>query len=264
MSRFFVPEQNIDAEAGTILVTGTDVNHLKNVLRAERGTKLELVNTAGFVFACTVETVGKDKVVCRIDSKEKCPAEPVVPLVLIQGVPKGEKADFLVQKCVELGVTGIIPAVTERTVVKFSGDADREKKRERWQRIATEAAKQSGRGAVPEIAAPVDFKALMKRLEPDWLKIIPYENEEELTLKQVLREYFPEMSGNSEKTEKDGKNEAPKGIYVFIGPEGGFSAGEVKTACENGFIPVTLGKRILRTETAGLAVVACVRYETGD
>ena len=117
---------------------------------------------------------------------------PELPLVLIQGVPKGEKADFLVQKCVELGVTGIIPAVTERTVVKFSGDADREKKRERWQRIATEAAKQSGRGAVPEITKPVDFRDLMGALEPDWLKIIPYENEEERTLRQVLREYFPE------------------------------------------------------------------------
>ena len=255
MSRFFVPEQNIDDAAGTITVTGTDVNHLKNVLRAARGTKIELVNTAGYVFGCTVETVEKDRIVCTIDSKEKSPAEPELPLVLIQGVPKGEKADFLVQKCVELGVTGIIPAVTERTVVKFSGDADREKKRERWQRIATEAAKQSGRGAVPEVAVPADFKDLMKTLEPGWLKIIPYENEDERTLRQVLREYFPEKTGAAE---------APKGIYVFIGPEGGFSAKEVETCCENGFIPVTLGKRILRTETAGLAVVACVRYETGD
>ncbi|MBO7504325.1 MAG: 16S rRNA (uracil(1498)-N(3))-methyltransferase [Clostridia bacterium] len=258
MSRFFVPEQNIDDAAGTVTVTGTDVNHLKNVLRAARGTKIELVNTAGYVFGCTVETVGKDKIVCRIDSKEKCPAEPVVPLVLIQGVPKGEKADFLVQKCVELGVTGIIPAVTERTVVKFSGDADREKKRERWQRIATEAAKQSGRGAVPEITKPADFRDLMGALEPDWLKIIPYENEEERTLKQVLREYFPDMNKST------GDREKPKGIYVFIGPEGGFSAQEVEICRSNGFIPVTLGKRILRTETAGLAVVACVRYETGD
>ncbi len=244
--RFFVPDTNIDREAAKAFITGSDVSHLRTVLRAEPGDALTLCDTAGTVYSCVIKDISKDCITCGITGSEECPSEPKVPVILLQGVPKGEKMEFIIQKCVELGVNGIIPVVTERTVVKFDTKQDAAKKVARWQKIAAEASKQSGRGIVPFIGDVVKFKDVFNVIDGG-LRIIPYENEHEKTLKDVLRERLP----------------ADK-IYLFIGPEGGFSMQEVETSVSEGFTPVTLGTRILRTETAGMATLAAIRYEIGD
>lgn len=244
--RFFVPDTNIDKEAKKAFITGGDVNHLRTVLRAEKGDEITLCDTGGTVYTCAISEITKDRIVCVIISAEDCPSEPSVPVILLQGVPKGEKMEFIIQKCVELGVSGIIPVMTERTVVRFEKKQDADKKVERWQKIAGEAAKQSGRGIVPKIGEVVKFKDLFGELDGG-LRIIPYENEREISLKNILRENLP--------AEK---------IYLFIGPEGGFSLEEVERAAGEGFRPVSLGPRILRTETAGMAALAAIRYELGD
>ena len=244
--RFFVPDANIDRSAGRAFITGTDVNHLRTVLRAAVGEELTLCDTAGVVYSCRISGIAKDRIDCEITGSEKCPSEPAVPVILLQGVPKGEKMEFIIQKCVELGISGIVPVMTERTVVRFDTKQDAEKKVARWQKIAAEASKQSGRGIVPFIGNVVKFKDVFRETDGG-LRIIPYENEHDRTLKALLREKLP----------------ADK-IYVFIGPEGGFSMQEVEACVEEGFTPVTLGNRILRTETAGMATLAAIRYEIGD
>ena len=250
MRRLFLPGKLAD----TVTLTGSDAHHLGYTLRARVGERCVVVDAERAVASMEIVGFTADTVMLRLVERLAADTESPIRLTLAVCLLKSDKMDFVVQKAVELGAAKVQPLESENCVARYDGKKA-EARRERWQRIATEAAKQSGRGAVPEVAVPADFKDLMKTLEPGWLKIIPYENEDERTLRQVLREYFPEKTGAAE---------APKGIYVFIGPEGGFSAKEVETCCENGFIPVTLGKRILRTETAGLAVVACVRYETGD
>lgn len=244
--RFFVPDANIDKEKAKAFITGSDVSHLKTVLRASVGDELTLCDTGGVAYQCTVAEILRDRVVCEIKSSEFCPSEPRVPVILLQGIPKGDKMEFIIQKCVELGVNGIIPVITERTVVKFDTKQDADKKVARWQKIAAEASKQCGRNVIPFIGEVVKLKDVFKETG-DGLRIIPYENEHETTLKQLLKENLP----------------ADK-IYVFIGPEGGFSLQEAETCVKEGFRPVTLGKRILRTETAGMAALAAIRYEIGD
>jgi len=171
--------------------------------------------------------------------------EAKVKITLIQCVPKGDKMDQVVQKCVEIGVTTIIPAISERTVVRIQPDrADR--KVERWRRIAEEAGKQCGRSHVPVVADLATFENAIKSSSPDSLRLIPYELETERSLKSVLEEI------------------KPSSVVLCIGPEGGFSKEEVLLAESHGFVPVTLGRRILRTETAGLVVAACILYHMDE
>jgi len=259
MSRFFVPSDNIIYEGDTpvsIDIIGTDVNHIKNVLRMSEGENILLCDSKGVEYMCIISDITQERIAAKIITVNAVSSEPSVPVFLFQGVPKGDKMELIVQKCVELGISGVIPVVTEHTVVKFGTNADREKKQVRWQRISLEAAKQCGRGIVPSVLVPADFdKAVEMASEgafKDYLKIIPYENEQHVSLRDVLIEKKAEVLGER------------KGICIFIGPEGGFSKKEVERAVEAGFITVTLGKRILRTETAGLATVAAVRYEFGD
>ena len=253
MARFFVDYENINEETGKAFIDGTDVNHVKNVLRKEIGEDLVLCNPSGAAFCCTIEGFAEGRVLCIIKHPISDTAEPRVPVTLYQGVPKSDKMELIVQKCVELGVTKIRPVITSRTIVKFGSEADKQKKTDRWQKIATEAAKQSGREIVPEIGKIIGFsEAVEEAFREGGTIIIPYENERDTTLKSVLREErFAGLTG-------------PERISCFIGPEGGFSEEEIKLAGEKCAIPVTLGKRILRTETAGLAVMAAIRYELGD
>ena len=251
MSRFFVPTDNFSENS--VQITGTDVRHIKNVLRKQAGDVLTLSDSRGRLCEAEIVSLSDEKIVCRIVSEREDDNEPRVPIVLLQGVPKGDKAELIVQKTVELGINAILPVITERTVVRLDSEADREKKSARWQKIAAEAAKQCGRGVIPEVSVAADFKDAVKSVTfgeyANYLKLIPYENETENTLKAELQR---EISNGI------------SGIIIFIGPEGGFSQKEVDFCVENGFRPVTLGKRILRTETAGLMTVAAIRYEIGD
>lgn len=241
MGRFFVlPEQ---IKENTVEITGSDVNHIANVLRHSKGDNI-MISSEGFLYDCTIDEILKDRIVAIINKRTKMDTELNVEVVLYQGLPKGDKMDLIIQKNVELGASLIVPVIMERTIVRIEGK-DVRKRVDRWNRIALEAAKQCGRAKVPEVLPPVFFKEFLKHSKGKF-KIMPYENENELHLKKFF--------GSIEKEED-------LSFDVLIGPEGGISRQEAGEAEESGFIPVTLGKRILRTETASLYVTSCIAYE---
>lgn len=244
MPRFFVsPEQIKD---GRVTITGPDVNHISRVLRLGAGDCLTVLDGLGKAFDAVIEKPGKEEVVCAIRKEFPAGGTPPVRVTLVQGIPKGDKMDLIVQKGTELGVSRVIPLTSQRAVVKLEGDKSH-KRRERWQRIALEAAKQCRRPDVPEVDEPTGWDPVLAGLPPEVVALIPWEEESAESLKEVLLR---------EPTKKE--------IYVFIGPEGGFAPGEVERARARGVRPVTLGPRILRTETAGLAVLTMILYQWGD
>jgi len=241
MHRFFVEIDNINRD--NIIITGEDVLHISKVLRLKVGDEIVICDGQGMDYYAAIEDINKKEVRTRILKKELSKSEPTINVILYQGIPKGAKMDVIIQKCTELGICKIVPVVNARNVVKLSDEKDVRKKVERWQRIAMEAAKQSRRGIIPKIEMPIEYeKALEEAAELD-LAIIPYELEKKNALKEAIH----------------GKNIRYMGI--FIGPEGGYEDEEIAAALEKGIIPVTLGPRILRTETAGSAVLSCIMYE---
>lgn len=242
MSRFFVDRENISETEVTIL--GDDVKHISKVLRLRVGDEILVSDKCKTDYTCTVSEISQGEIKAKICAKSENTAEPPVYITLYQGLPKSDKMDYIVQKCVELGVSEITPVITKRVV---GVPHDSEKKILRWQRIAEEAAKQCGRGIVPVINAPIDFKsAISEMCGNEALNLMPYECESEGKLKDTLTSF-------------NGKN-----INVLIGPEGGFEESEVTLARESGTSTVTLGPRILRTETAPLAVISAIMYACGD
>ena len=242
LPRFFVDKEQVDN--GFINITGDDVKHIKKVLRLREGEAIEICDGAGYDYDCRIKSLSDDLVCAEIESSSENKSEPPIEICVYQGMPKNDKMDYIVQKCVELGVSEIVPVITKRAV---SIPRDAEKKTVRWQRIADEAAKQSGRGKLPTVRNTISFaEAISEMSDEDSLSLMPYECEKEGSLSELLK-----------KTDK-------KKINVFIGPEGGFDESEVKKACEKGMFTVTLGPRILRTETAPLAVCSVIMYELGD
>lgn len=250
MRRFFIDAaQAAKAEKdGIVEITGKDVRHIVNVLRMRTGDCILLSASDGREFEARITGCGEDLVSADVLNVRLNATEPRVPVTLLQGVPKGDKMELIIQKCVELGVTSIVPVMTEHTVVRLS-EAEAEKKRARWQKISEEAAKQCGRGIIPQIGAVTGFeKALRERPEAE-LKLFAYENEEDITLKHRLEQEGASFEGQ---------------LSLLIGPEGGFSLSEAETARKYGFVPVSLGKRILRTETAGIAALSGIRFYFED
>lgn len=245
MRRFFI--DSLQAEkAGTdkiITVRGSDVNHIVNVLRMKKGDGLLFSATDGREFETVISALGPDSVTADVVNVRENSTEPDVCVTLIQGVPKGDKMELIIQKAVELGACAVVPVMTEFTVVKLDG-VDRKKKQVRWQRISEEAAKQCGRGIVPPVTEPVSLNQALRERPDEEIKLFAYENEEELSLKAVLSELGDGFKGK---------------ISVVIGPEGGFSRAEAEMAKESGFRPFSLGRRILRTETAGFTALAGIR-----
>ena len=219
------------------VITGPDVNHIKNVLRMKPGEKLLLSDGKGTNCLCEITELFPDKVLAKILPEEVDDTELPVKVTLYQGLPKADKMEFIIQKCVELGVTKIVPVDTEE-----------EAKRKRWYGISESAAKQSKRMIVPEVGNVMKFKAAIEAAALDDLAIIPYEDSESL----------PGAGGMALTRELIGSLKPGQSLSIFIGPEGGFSDGEVELAMQSGVKPVTLGKRILRTETAGMFVMAAV------
>ncbi|HEY8348208.1 MAG TPA: 16S rRNA (uracil(1498)-N(3))-methyltransferase [Clostridiales bacterium] len=252
MARFFVKTDPADLDNGRITITGPDVNHITNVLRASKGDTLVLCDGAGTDYDVVIDQVSREKIGTVIMGKRASTTEPPVGITLFQGIPKADKMDYIIQKCVELGVRRIVPVLASRSVVRFGTARDAAAKTARWNRISLEAAKQCDRGIVPEVYDPVKFDEALELADGHGLKLFPYEEEKEGSLRKVLQEHRMAMMGSS------------PGIAVFIGPEGGFDPEEAEKAVKSGFKPVTLGPRILRTETAGIAVAAIVMYELGD
>ena len=242
MPRFFVDPGQVGEQ--TIVVTGSDVNHIKNVLRMSCGDELSISDGCGKDYFCTIEAMDREQVVLHIENSWDSYVELSTKLYLFQGLPKGEKMELIIQKAVELGVYEIIPVVTARTIVKL--DAKKEQKKlTRWQSVAESAAKQSGRGVIPKVAAPVSFKEAVAAAAGLEVSVMPYEQAKGMDDARAL---VRSMKGR-------------ESIGIFIGPEGGFDAGEVSLVENAGIKTMTLGRRILRTETAGLTVLSILMFE---
>ena len=237
MPRFFVLPDAVSENE--ITITGTDVNHIKNVLRMQPGEAIEVCDGRGTDYACVIDSLDRDSVSLKIESRSASAAELKQKIYLFQGLPKSDKMELIIQKAVELGVYEIIPTVTSRCIVKI--DAKKEdKKIARWQQISEAAAKQSGRGIIPEIKAPMTFKEALEYARTLDTRLIPYEKAEGIESTRALL------------------SEAAKSgsVAVFIGPEGGFEEKEIELAAASNVSAITLGKRILRTETAGLCILS--------
>ncbi len=243
MHCFYCEPNNVSEHK--ITITGSDVNHIKNVLRMERGEELMICDGTGMQYTCQIEEFAAGEVLLSIQKAEKASTELPVRLKLYQGLPKKDKMELIIQKAVELGAVEIIPVMTKRCIVKLEDDKKEAKKLERWQAIAESAAKQSGRGIIPTVGHVINYKEAIKKASSEGMALIPYEMAEGMkTLKEAV-----------------GKASEQQVISVFIGPEGGFEEAEAEFAKENGVIPVSLGKRILRTETAGFTILSILMYE---
>ncbi|MBR2696066.1 MAG: 16S rRNA (uracil(1498)-N(3))-methyltransferase [Parasporobacterium sp.] len=244
MNHFFVKPENIFPDRETILIDGSDVNHIKNVLRMKPGESLLLSDGEGKDFHCEIDHFDQeDTIFCRILDTETSRSELSVKFYLFQGLPKSDKLEHIIQKSVELGVYEIIPVRTARSIVKY--DAKKQKaKQERWQKIAEGAAKQSKRGIVPEVKAVADFEDALSYAKALDLVLIPYENFKDMkATKETIAAIKPGMS-----------------VGIFVGPEGGFEQEEVESAEAKGAVPISLGSRILRTETAPLMLLSVLMF----
>ena len=243
MYQFFVEPSQIQGKR--IVIEGGDVNHIKNVLRMKIGEEIAVVNGIdGREYRCGIQEFTEDEVICELRFIKEDGLELPARVTLFQGLPKADKMELIIQKMVELGVYRIVPVATKRAVVKLD-DKKAKSKVARWQGIAEAAAKQSKRRIVPEVADVCTFGQAIQMAKQMDLRLIPYELAEGMAkTKQLVESVKPGQE-----------------VAVFIGPEGGFDEGEVAAAMEAGCEPITLGKRILRTETAGLTVMAWLMYQ---
>ena len=243
MPKYFTEPENI--KDGFIEIFSDEAKHILNVMRMEIGDTLTICDGQSNDYLCRICETGKNCLKAKMEETTKSESEPKTKITLYQGLPKSDKMELIIQKCVEIGVCRIVPVITERAVVKIEKGAKEDKKTERWQKIAESAAKQSGRGIIPAVERPTQFKDAIEEAVKNGEAIIPYENEKDRGLKEFI------------------KNSKAENIGIFIGPEGGFDTKEIEFAVENGVMSVTLGKRILRTETAGIVTSAIVLYELG-
>lgn len=244
MFQFFVDKAQIDEAGGQAYIIGSDVNHICNVLRMKEGEKFYINDgSAKGKFLCALQGVTEDRVVCRIVSTITESSELPCEIVLYQGLPKADKMELIIQKAVELGVSRIVPVSMKRCIVKLD-DKKTDAKISRWQGIAESAAKQSKRDRIPVVDRPVTLKEALGEAADFEVSMMPYENAKGMAFTRELLENI-----------RPGQR-----IAIFIGPEGGFEDGEVEMALSMGTQPVTLGRRILRTETAGLAMLSMLVY----
>ncbi len=245
MSRFFVNERDI-GDSEIFITDPGDLRHMKKVLRLKPGDTVEVSDSVKWEYRAVIEEITDDSAVLRITDKQTFAREPRIRVTLFQGVPKASKMDEIVQKCTELGVSEIYPVFMDRTVVVEKDGFG--KKIVRWRKVAAEAVKQCRRGRIPEVGEQLSFGQMTGMLSDFDKVIFPYENETGRTIKDALREYLT----------KDAK---PERIAVIIGPEGGFSDSEAEALKTFGADCVSLGKTVLRTETAGPAALAMIMYE---
>lgn len=241
MYQFFVPPENI--HGNRVVITGEDVNHIKNVLRMKEGEEIAVSNGEdGKEYRCGILSLGEE-ILCELRFIKEDDIELPSKITLFQGIPKADKMELIVQKAVELGVFEVIPVSMKRCVVKLD-DKKQKSKISRWQSIAEAAAKQSKRSIIPQVQSIMTMKqALAYAKEMDMI-LVPYE-----------------MADDMEKT-REIINSIKPGMHIgfFIGPEGGFDEVEIQSAMDEGAVPITLGKRILRTETAGFTVLSILMY----
>ncbi|MDD3223848.1 MAG: 16S rRNA (uracil(1498)-N(3))-methyltransferase [Clostridium sp.] len=245
MHKFFSDENC--TVGNNINIKGEDVKHIYKVLRLKEGEIVNINNCRGEEFTAEIVYIDKTKVTCKIISKSDINNESKLKIYLFQGMPKSSKMDLIVQKNTELGVSSVTPVITERVIVKNSlGD---NKKIERWNKIALEASKQSKRSLIPKVNEAVDFNNMISEIKNYDLVVVPYENKKEFGIKALKAKL---------------KDKEITNCAIVIGPEGGFEESEIEMLKEIGAEIVTLGPRILRTETAGFTCTALIMYELGD
>lgn len=243
ISTFYIKNTQINNDK--IILEGPDVKHVKSVLRHKIGDEIEVCDENGMRYFTKIEVFVEDAIELKILDLTSESTELPVKIDLYQGLPKSDKMDLIVQKCTEIGASSVIPVVTDRVIVKLD-DKSAAKKVERWNKIAAEAAKQSGRQVIPSVENVTFLENIIENLSKYDIVIVPYECEKESTLKVKLRNLNKEVQS----------------IAVVIGPEGGFSEKDIATLEKCPKVEkVSLGKRILRTETAGIATLAMILYE---
>ena len=248
MPKFFVSNEQINNEK--IDIIGEDVNHIANVLRLQKEDEILVCDKeTNITYQAIIRNISKEKIECQIESMVNETTESNIDVSIFQGLPKADKMEYIIQKSTELGVKTIIPVAMKRSIVKIDSK-DENKKIDRWQKIAEVAAKQSGRDVIPKIEKVHRINQIIENIKDYDLYIIAYENEKNITLKQVLKEVKKDLA-------------VDKGIKigVLIGPEGGIDETEVNELVRNGAKVITLGSRILRTETASLAILSNIMYE---
>lgn len=244
MHHFFVTPDNVDEKANKIFINGSDVNHIKNVLRMKQGEELLISDGNGKDYVCRIACYnGTEEVAADILKTTFEGTELSSKIYLFQGLPKSDKMELIIQKAVELGVYEIIPVATKRAVVKLDKKKE-ESKLKRWNEISKSAAKQSRRSMIPLVHSVMSFKEAINYAKTLDINLIPYEN-------------YKDMSETKHVIDKI---ERGTGIGIFIGPEGGFDEEEVNLAMENNLERISLGRRILRTETAGLMIISVLMF----
>ncbi|HBA48366.1 MAG TPA: 16S rRNA (uracil(1498)-N(3))-methyltransferase [Lachnospiraceae bacterium] len=244
MHQFFVAPEQINTNDKTVIIIGTDVNHVKNVLRMKPGEEISVSNGQdGREYRCGIRKMEEDRIVCELRFVKEDKVELPSRIYLFQALPKADKMELIIQKAVELGVYKIIPVAARRCIAKLD-DKKASSKIQRWQGIAEAAAKQSRRAVVPEVTNVSRFSEAVRMASGMDVRLIPYELAEDM----------------SKTKERIGALQPGQEIAVFIGPEGGFEEAEIALALSKGVEPITLGKRILRTETAGMTVLSWIMY----
>ena len=248
MPKFFVNSEQINNNE--IKIIGNDVNHIKNVLRLSINDKIKICDKDEHVnYNCRISNIDNEYVITQIIDEEKSNVEAKTQIHVFQGLPKGDKLEFIIEKLTETGVKELTPVAMKRSVVKLQ-EKDKQKKMVRWNKIAEVAAKQSGRDEILKINDVINYKNIFNYLKDYDIVLLAYEKEEKLTLKKALS-----------KLDKTKENK----VAVLIGPEGGFDDIEIEQAKQNSLVNIiTLGKRILRTETAPLVISSNILYELED
>lgn len=249
MPKFFISQEQIDGN--NLKIKGKDVNHIRNVLRKKINDEITVCNIDNQKdYLCTINELEKEYINCTIVTELEKNVESNVKLTILQGLPKADKMELIIQKSVELGVTEIIPIEMKRCVVKLQ-EKDKIKKVQRWQKISEVASKQCGRNIIPKIGQVMSLKNICNLIDNYDIVLVAYENEKEKSIKQILKE----IKNNYSKEIK---------IAVLIGPEGGITPEEVEALTESGAMTMSLGKRILRTETVALNVASIIMYELDE
>lgn len=242
MHRFFVDKSQIIED--NIIISGDDVKHIKDVLRLKQSEIIE-ISSNGFVYKCEIEKIDKDKITTSILDKKEGTSESKIDIILYQGLAKGTKMELIFQKGTEIGIKEFYPVATHRSVVKINDIGKEQKKITRWNSIVEEAAKQSKRDYIPAVRSIITFDDMVNSLKGEKNIIVPYEDEKSYSIKEGLSHIIGEK------------------INIIIGPEGGFELDEIQRLKDIGSKIVTLGERILRTETAGLVTSTIILYELG-
>ena len=272
MPRFFVGTDQVSDNR--IIIEGPDVNHIGRVLRMKPGEELTVSDGSGTDYFCTINSIEPDAVLLDIQNSWESYSELPVRITLFQGLPKADKMELIIQKTVELGVAEIVPVAMSRCIVRLD-DKKAGKKTARWQSIAESAAKQSGRSIIPTVSEPMTYGQAIKYASEMDAILLPYENAEGIAYTRKAINSIKAMIAERNSTSADeaaaptqsgllkSVNDAIR-MALFIGPEGGFSDDEVAKATAAGAKIITLGKRILRTETAGLAAMSILMFEFED